>query len=129
MKTPVKILVACSALALAACDSDNNNGGGGPVPEFATVQVFHGSSDAPAVNVFVDGSEALSGVDYLRSSACTGVEAGTHEIRVDAILPGCNATVYSLIPRSLSALPITETELRLIAAAAIIGLSNSPKNG
>ncbi len=30
---------------------------------------------------------------------------------------------------SLSALPITETELKLMAAAAIIGLSNSPKIG
>ncbi len=30
---------------------------------------------------------------------------------------------------SLSALPITETELKLMAAAAIIGLSRSPKTG
>jgi len=31
--------------------------------------------------------------------------------------------------RNRSALPITDTELRLIAAAAIIGLSSRPKNG
>jgi hypothetical protein len=31
--------------------------------------------------------------------------------------------------RSLKALAITHTELKLIAAAAIIGLSNIPKNG
>ncbi|MDT5267876.1 MAG: hypothetical protein QOH49_62 [Acidobacteriota bacterium] len=36
---------------------------------------------------------------------------------------------YSLTRRSLSALPITETELKLMAAAAIIGLSRTPKNG
>ena len=30
---------------------------------------------------------------------------------------------------SLSALPMTETELRLMAAAAITGLSNSPNHG
>jgi hypothetical protein len=35
----------------------------------------------------------------------------------------------SLTRRSLSELPITETELRLIAALAIIGDSKSPKNG
>ncbi len=93
MNTMSKFLLACSLFALAACDSDNNNRGGGPVPEFATVQVFHGSSDAPAVNVFVDGAEALSGVDYLQSSGFIGVAAGTHEIRVDAILPGGNVTV------------------------------------
>jgi hypothetical protein len=31
--------------------------------------------------------------------------------------------------RSLSALVMTETELKVIAALAIIGLSNSPING
>ena len=31
--------------------------------------------------------------------------------------------------RSRSALPMTDTELRLIAAAAIIGFSNTPKSG
>ena len=35
--------------------------------------------------------------------------------------------IYNL--RSLRAFPITETELRLIAAAPIIGLSNSPNAG
>ena len=37
--------------------------------------------------------------------------------------------VYSRARRSLSALPMTETELKLIAAAAIIGDSSRPKNG
>jgi hypothetical protein len=36
---------------------------------------------------------------------------------------------YNLVARSLSALPITETELKLMAAAAIIGLRSSPKAG
>ena len=36
---------------------------------------------------------------------------------------------YSFSPRSLSELEITETELRLMAAAAMIGLSSTPKNG
>ncbi len=31
--------------------------------------------------------------------------------------------------RNRSALPITDTELKLIAAAAMIGLSNTPKKG
>ncbi len=35
----------------------------------------------------------------------------------------------SLVERSRSAFPMTETELRLMAAPATIGLSNSPKNG
>lgn len=36
---------------------------------------------------------------------------------------------YSFTPRSRKEFPITETELKLIAAAAIMGLSNNPKNG
>lgn len=37
--------------------------------------------------------------------------------------------LQSLALRSLSALPITDTELRLMAAAAIIGLSSIPRKG
>ena len=36
---------------------------------------------------------------------------------------------YSLTVRNRSALAITETELKLIAAPAIIGLRRTPKNG
>ena len=36
---------------------------------------------------------------------------------------------YSLSDRSRSAFAMTETELKLIAAPAIIGLSRTPKNG
>jgi hypothetical protein len=36
---------------------------------------------------------------------------------------------HSLTFRSRNALPMTETELRLIAAPAMIGLSSKPKNG
>jgi hypothetical protein len=36
---------------------------------------------------------------------------------------------HNFIVRSRSAFVMTETELRLMAAPAIIGLSNTPKNG
>jgi hypothetical protein len=36
---------------------------------------------------------------------------------------------YILALRSLSAFPTTDAELKLIAAAAIIGLSNNPAHG
>src|SRR4029079_4543321 len=49
-------------------------------------------------------------------------------------LPGRERSIhgsppYTSILRRRRALAITETELKLIAAAAIIGLSNKPKNG
>jgi hypothetical protein len=37
--------------------------------------------------------------------------------------------IHSFVVRSLRALPITETELKLMAAAAIIGFKSSPKAG
>ena len=42
---------------------------------------------------------------------------------------GINAAGYNSTERSLSELAMTETELRLIAAPAIIGLKRIPKNG
>jgi hypothetical protein len=48
------------------------------------------------------------------------------ELRLLGPKPG---GVYNLIDRKRSAFTITETELKLIAAPAIIGLSSSPKNG
>jgi hypothetical protein len=36
---------------------------------------------------------------------------------------------YSFTPRNRNALAITDTELKLIAALAIFGLNNHPKNG
>src|SRR6516162_6545535 len=45
------------------------------------------------------------------------------------LCPGGPQSDYSRANRSSSALPMTETELKLIAAAATIGLSNRPKAG
>ncbi len=39
------------------------------------------------------------------------------------------ASRHSVTRRRRNALPITDTELKLIAAAAIIGLNSNPKNG
>jgi len=44
-------------------------------------------------------------------------------------LAGASVSNYKLTRRRRNALPITETELKLIAAAAIIGFSKSPING
>lgn len=88
MNTFNKILLACSVLALAACDSDSN-----PKDRTFQLQVLHASADAPPVNVFVDGAEVLSGVDYKAGSGFISLDRGSYEVRVDGILPGGNATV------------------------------------
>ena len=57
------------------------------------------------------------------TSGCTGTGCVVHESTPPA------RSIQSINLRSLSALPITDTELKVIAALAIIGLSNKPKTG
>ena len=92
-------------LLLAACDSDNNNRQAPVVePPIATlkVQVLHGSPDAPAVNVLVDGAEILSNVDYKVGSPQLTLDEGTYTVQVDGILPGGNATVIGPVDLDLA---------------------------
>jgi len=98
-------LVVCSMLVLAACDSDNNNQQPAVVaqpPATLKVQVLHGSSDAPAVNVLVNGGEVLADVDYKIGSAQLTLDEGTYTVQVDGILPGGNATVIGPVDLDLA---------------------------
>ncbi len=88
MKTLKSIALVCGLFALAACDSSNNNR-----DRSFNLQVLHGSPDAPAVNVLVDGDAVLTDFDYKDGSGWVVLDEGTYEIRVDGILPGGNATV------------------------------------
>ncbi|HSM31120.1 MAG TPA: DUF4397 domain-containing protein [Woeseiaceae bacterium] len=89
-----KLMVAAGALVLAACDSnDNDPAPVTPAAPTTTVQVLHGSPDAPAVDVLVDGAVALSGVDYKDASGWLTLDAGTYSVEVQGILPGGNAAV------------------------------------
>jgi hypothetical protein len=106
-----RFLVMCAVLGLAACDSDNSSlvqqqqdpAAAAPSPGITKVQVLHGSPDAPAVNVFVDGAEVLGSVDYKAGSPALELEQGTYTIRVDGILPGDNATVIGPVDLDFAA--------------------------
>jgi len=52
-----------------------------------------------------------------------------HETRNHKPRPKDDKPPHSFIPRSRNEFPMTETDDRLIAAAAIIGDSSTPKNG
>ena len=97
MKLLGKLLVVSSLLGLAACDSGTTVNTPPtvtpPPPAITKVQVLHGSPDAPAVNVLVDGGEVLSGVDYKTGSGQLSLDEGTYSIQVDGILPAGNAAV------------------------------------
>ncbi|RZV35013.1 MAG: DUF4397 domain-containing protein [Chromatiales bacterium] len=96
MKFLGKLIVVSSLVGLAACDSGttlNIPEVVTPPPAITKVQVLHGSPDAPAVNVLVDGGEVLSGVDYKTGSGQLSLDEGTYSIQVDGILPSGNAAV------------------------------------
>ena len=97
MKFLGKLLVVTSLVGLAACDSGTTvntpPAATPPPPAITKVQVLHGSPDAPAVNVLVDGGEVLSAVDYKTGSGQLSLDEGTYSIQVDGILPGGNAAV------------------------------------
>ncbi len=72
--------LAATAL-LMGCDSDNKSSGPNAT---AQVRVVHGSPDAPAVDVLVDGAEVLADVSYTQFSGYLDVPAGTRNIKVNA---------------------------------------------
>lgn len=102
--------LALGLLAVAGCDifeSDDDN----PVVQTASFQVLHASSDAPPVNVIVDGSTIAAGADYKAGTGFTAVQAGTYTVQVDGILPAGPAPVIGPVDLALEA----DTETTIIA--------------
>ena len=56
------------------------------------LRALHASADAPAVNIIVNGGQALAGVDYRQGSGFLAV-AETTRVQVEGIIPGGNAIV------------------------------------
>lgn len=104
MSTIRTVSLAAAVLALAACDSsDDPVVNSAPLPATASVQVLHASSDAPAVNVLVNGSSLLSDVDYKQGSARLQVDPGTYTIQVDGITPDGDVTVIGPVDLTFNA--------------------------
>ncbi len=92
-----KIFSLAAMLALAACSSDDGVATSPPVPapapEKFNIQVLHASPDAPAVNVLVNGSTAVPGLEYKQGSAAISLAVGSYDIQVDGNTPGGMVTV------------------------------------
>lgn len=50
----------------------------------ACINIIHASPNAPAVDIYVDGAKALSGLKFGKDSGWVPVPAGDHEIQVTA---------------------------------------------
>ena len=84
----------------------------------AMVRVFHASPDAPAVNLWVDGSVALENLDYAESTGYLTVPEGEHEIAVEGIIPGGNAVVIG--PADIDFMGNTDYDVIAVGAVANI---------
>lgn len=104
-------LIAASLLAvtvLAGCDNDNG-------VDFASYRVLHAVPDAPRVNVLIDGTVALSAVDYKEGTGFLQDVAGTYSVQVDALVPGGTATVIG--PADIPLAGRTQTSIIAIGKA------------
>lgn len=96
------LLLAAFAVSIAACSSsDDDVVNSAPFPPTASLQVLHASSDAPAVNVVVNGNALLTDVDYKQGSARLQLEPGTYSVQVDGITPGGDVTVIGPVDLTL----------------------------
>lgn len=96
------------ASVLVACNDDDNKkvdvtpSAPAPAPvEKTYLRVLHASADAPLVNVTVNDSAVLEGVDYAVGSTYFELDEATYMVAVDAILPTDTATVIGPVDLAL----------------------------
>ena len=87
----------------------------------------------PGLLIEEGGVEEISALTAFHCATC-GPKAEHPIVRSTALLHSASVSMDCAVPysfnfRSRSEFVITETELRLMAAAARIGLSSRPKNG
>jgi hypothetical protein len=105
MNKLLSLSVMAIGLGLAGCDSDDNFPVAGPAAPSDTLrlQVLHASADAPAVDVLVDGTAALTDVDYKDGSAALELDVGDYSIQVDGSTPGGPVTVIGPVTLTFAA--------------------------
>lgn len=75
----------------------------GLAPKQPTVRVFHGSADAPKVNLWVEGAVAASGLDYQQSTGYLTLPADTYNVAVEGVIPGGNQVVIGPVDLAFDA--------------------------
>lgn len=86
--------VSGAMVGLTACNDDDDNTSK-DTRGSAEIRVIHASVDAPAVDVFIDGSESISDLDYAESSGFASLFEGTYDIEVQANTPSGNVAVLN----------------------------------
>lgn len=130
MKKVISISVAAVAFAtLTACNSSSDDTLVIPPPPPTSLfppldlRVVHASSDAPAVNVRLNGTRVISNLEYGQSSSNFILERGTYTVAVDALLPGnATATVIGPVDLSLNA----GTKYKIFAVGSVAANTLQP---
>lgn len=92
-------IVVAGSIALAGC-FDGSSSSSDPAPITTQVRVIHGVSDAPPVNVGIDGDVAIAGADF-KEAGVLNPAVGSYSVTVDGLLPG-NATTTVIGPADLT---------------------------
>lgn len=99
-KRLLSVAILSSVLVLTGCDDDDSETIVEeiitPEPAMADIRVLHASPDAPPVNIWLNGAEAISDLDYAESSGYATLDVGLYDIDVEGILPGDNAVVIDV---------------------------------
>jgi len=90
--------VVAAILFAVGCSSDDDNNAVAPVPQNSKVRVIHTSYDAPAVDISVDGSVAISNLAYGESSGYADVQAGTRNVVVTPAGATSPEVIYENLP-------------------------------
>lgn len=94
MKAIVHIAAAALAIltisSLVSCTNDTKNNPLTPTPT-ASVMVVHASPNAPAVDLFVDGAAAASGLAFPNHTGYVSLAGGSHRVQVK--VAGTSTTV------------------------------------
>ncbi|CAA9567717.1 MAG: hypothetical protein AVDCRST_MAG19-2440 [uncultured Thermomicrobiales bacterium] len=78
----IAILLAALVPGLRVAAQDPTAPAGGPTTTDATVRIVHGSPDAPAVDVLVDGQPAAPGLAFGTATEYLPLPAGDHQVQV-----------------------------------------------
>lgn len=111
-------LIAISLLG--ACDIlDDDNDSDNSAQATAKLQVIHASPDAPAVNVYADGSLLLEDFDYAVASPRLTISAGVLNVDVQGILPdGTTPSVIGPVDLTLE----QDTDYTVIAVNSVANI-------
>ncbi len=117
LKRFVSAAVVMSSLTLAGCDVFDDDDDS-PLVQTSNLRVLHASSDAPAVDVLVNGAAFVSGADFKDGTALSVVESGTYTVQVNGLTPGSATAVIG--PVDLTLEPNTEYTVIAIGNVAEI---------